>query len=108
MSKEDLEKPVNGYQFLLLLQKIDALNGTVETIKNNTTSVVTHAQLAASEKKSKDYVDKEIDDAVELVHEKYKPIVTEHNWVKYTLIGHVIIQVIVFGALYLIQNGLGK
>lgn len=105
MTPEELAQPTNGYQMLAVVTALDSIKKDVSTIVNQTAGVATQSQLDAQEKELKEYTDKEIRTAVEAIHTKYEPMQKEHDWVKYSLIGSVVVQVIIAGIMFTLSRG---
>jgi hypothetical protein len=108
-TQTELESPAKVYQLIAIETKVDSLFEVVKKIEANTTGVATVGYVAGAIEKVEDelrkYIDKEISDTVVNIHAKYEPMQKEHEWVKYTVIGGIALQLIVAGILYLVTKG---
>jgi hypothetical protein len=75
-TQKEYEQPAKVYQLDALEAKVDVVIGKLDEIKNNTSGMVSQAQLDST----KDSLDRKIEEEVEKIHLEYRPMKKNISW----------------------------
>lgn len=90
-SQQESEQPAKVYQLDAVDAKVDAINGKIDKLLEQTSGLVTTGQLSQAEKAVKEYVT----DEIQKVHLEYRPFKRNASWLVKLVIGQIIAAFIV-------------
>lgn len=107
LSQEEMEQPAKVYQVIAVADKVDEALEKLKTIVDQTTGVVTQAQLTETKLELKKYIDDEVADAEKRVIDKFSPMQKALNkgvWVIIGIVASVITQVTMMVILFFVSR----
>lgn len=79
-TQAELEQPAKVYQLEAVAKDVIDIKAILGVIKDQTSGLVSNAQLEISEKKQEGYTDKAVKEAISKVHLEYRPFKNGAYW----------------------------